>query len=129
MTAGGMAPAHGGRHEADDRWHLSDERDFLRRSLEDADREHVAGDLSDQDHAALVARDTAKLVEVEAELALLGPDPAGEGGATTGLGAVAAVRCRREIRTRRRAIRSPGRGRGGARSGSLPRACSSWPAA
>ena len=84
MTAGGMAPAHGGRHEADDRWHLSDERDFLRRSLEDADREHVAGDLSDQDHAALVARDTAKLVEVEAELALLGPDPAvrrGSGGA------------------------------------------------
>ncbi len=84
MTAGGMAPARGGRHEADDRWHLSDERDFLRRSLEDADREHVAGDLSDQDHAALVARDTAKLVEVEAELALLGPDPAvrrGSGGA------------------------------------------------
>ncbi len=34
----------------DDRWYLSDERDFLQRSLADADREHAAGDLSDEDH-------------------------------------------------------------------------------
>jgi len=59
------------RHE---RWYLTDERDFLRRSLADADREHEAGDLSAEDHAALRARDTARLVEVEAELATLGPE-------------------------------------------------------
>jgi tetratricopeptide (TPR) repeat protein len=53
----------------DERWHLSDERDFLRRSLRDAEREHAAGDLSDEDHALLVARDRARLAEVEAELA------------------------------------------------------------
>jgi tetratricopeptide (TPR) repeat protein len=59
----------------DDRWYLTDERDFLRRSLQDADREHEAGDLSDGDHALLVARDSARLAEVEAELATLDPDP------------------------------------------------------
>ena len=60
----------------DDRWYLADEREFLRRSLDDADREHEAGDLSDEDHAVLVARDAARLAEVEAELAALGPEPA-----------------------------------------------------
>jgi hypothetical protein len=65
-------------HEAsgrDDRWYLTDEREFLRRSLEDADREHEAGDLSDEDHAVLVTRDSTRLVEVEAELATLDPSP------------------------------------------------------
>jgi hypothetical protein len=57
------------RLERDDRWHLADERDFLRRSLQDAAREHAAGDLSDEDHALLVARDATRLAEVEAELA------------------------------------------------------------
>lgn len=56
------------------RWHLQDEREFLRRSLADAEREHEAGDLSDADHAVLVARDASRLHEVEAELAALGPD-------------------------------------------------------
>ena len=37
----------------------------------DADREHEAGDLSDEDHAVLVARDSGRLAEVEAELAAL----------------------------------------------------------
>ncbi len=60
----------------DERWYLSDERDFLRRSLADADRELEAGDLSDEDHSVLVARDSARLAEVEAELAALGPEPA-----------------------------------------------------
>jgi len=60
----------------DDRWYLADEREFLRRSLDDADREHEAGDLSDEDHAVLVARDAARLAEVETELAALGPEPA-----------------------------------------------------
>ncbi len=59
----------------DDRWYLTDERDFLRRSLQDAEREHEAGDLSDEDHAVLVERDAARLTEVEAELAVLGPVP------------------------------------------------------
>ena len=60
----------------DERWHLRDERDFLQRSLADAEREHDAGDLSDEDHAVLVARDSARLTEVEAELAALGPTAA-----------------------------------------------------
>jgi tetratricopeptide (TPR) repeat protein len=59
------------RDERDERWYLSDQRDFLRRSLEDADREHEAGDLSDEDHALLVARDEARLADVEAELRTL----------------------------------------------------------
>jgi tetratricopeptide (TPR) repeat protein len=63
-----------GDEDRDERWYLTDERDFLRRSLADADREREAGDLSAEDHAALRARDTARLVEVEAELATLGPE-------------------------------------------------------
>lgn len=66
------------RSPRDGRWYLSDERDFLERSLADADREREAGDLSDDDHAVLVARDRARLVEVEDELAALdasAPDP------------------------------------------------------
>ncbi len=57
------------RLERDERWHLADERDFLRRSLQDAAREHAAGDLSDEDHALSMARDATRLAEVEAELA------------------------------------------------------------
>jgi cytochrome c-type biogenesis protein CcmH/NrfG len=65
-----------------DRWHLDDEREFLRRSLEDAEREHAAGDLSDQDLAALVKRDQARLDEVEAALERLGPAAAPEEAAS-----------------------------------------------
>jgi hypothetical protein len=61
--------------QRDDRWYLTDERDFLWRSLDDADREHTAGDLSDDDYAVLVARDAARLAEVEAEIAALHPAP------------------------------------------------------
>ena len=60
----------------DERWYLNDEQEFLRRSLQDAEREHEAGDLSDEDHAVLVARDAARLTVVEAELAALGEEPA-----------------------------------------------------
>ena len=56
---------HQERSPRDERWYLTDERDFLERSLADADREREAGDLSDEDHAVLVARDRARLVEVE----------------------------------------------------------------
>ncbi len=51
-----------------DRWRLLDERDFLRRSLEDAREEHEAGDLADDDYAMLRRRDERRLAEVEAAL-------------------------------------------------------------
>jgi tetratricopeptide (TPR) repeat protein len=57
------------RAPRDDRWYLTDEREFLRRSLADADRELEAGDLSVEDHALLVRRDRSRLAEVEDELA------------------------------------------------------------
>jgi tetratricopeptide (TPR) repeat protein len=69
----------------DERWYLTDERDFLERSLADADREREAGDLSDEDHAVLVARDRSRLAEVEDELAALdAAAPASSDAAPTG---------------------------------------------
>jgi hypothetical protein len=65
----------------DERWYLTDQEDFLRRSLDDARREHEAGDLSDEDYDVLVARDAARLTEVEAELAALGPEAAEQSSA------------------------------------------------
>src|SRR5580692_8281782 len=59
------------RGPRDERWYLTDEREFLQRSLADADREREAGDLSVEDHALLVGRDRNRLAEVEAELAAL----------------------------------------------------------
>lgn len=59
------------REPRDERWYLTDEREFLQRSLSDADRERAAGDLSSEDHALLVARDHARLADVEDELAAL----------------------------------------------------------
>jgi len=59
------------RPTGDERWYLTDEREFLQRSLADADRERDAGDLSVEDHVLLVARDRTRLDEVEAELAAL----------------------------------------------------------
>jgi hypothetical protein len=56
---------------ATDRWTLADRRDFLRRSLDDADQEHEAGDLADDDYELLRRRDEARLAEVEARLAAL----------------------------------------------------------
>lgn len=50
-------------------WHLHDERELLQRSLEDAHREHVAGDLADGDYELLKARDERRLAEVDAALA------------------------------------------------------------
>lgn len=60
--------------DRDRRWLLNDEREFLIRSLDDAERERAAGDLSEADYAVLVNRDRRKLAGVEAELAQLGPD-------------------------------------------------------
>lgn len=76
-----------GEATRDERWYLTDELDFLRRSLDDARLEHEAGDLSDEDYGVLVTRDTARLAEVEAELAALGPEAAGpEDGAPSAVG-------------------------------------------
>ena len=51
-----------------DDWHLRDERELLERSLVDAEREHGAGDLTDEDYALLRARDERRLAEVVAAL-------------------------------------------------------------
>lgn len=51
-------------------WRLNDRREFLQRSLEDARREHDAGDLTDADYDALRRRDEELLAEVEASLAV-----------------------------------------------------------
>jgi hypothetical protein len=67
---------------SDERWYLNDQIDFLRRSLDDARLEHEAGDLSDDDYDVLVTRDTARLTEVETELAALAPEPDEPPGAT-----------------------------------------------
>lgn len=79
------------RAVADERWSLLDRRDFLRRSLDDAAREHEAGDLEEVDYELLRRRDLDALVQVEAALAALdrpGPEaPEGVGGACDGAGA------------------------------------------
>jgi hypothetical protein len=85
------ASARDGRDDdpSDARWHLEDERAFLQRSLDDADRELEAGDLSADDHALLVARDATRLAEVDADLAALDsdpPQPAADEAASASLG-------------------------------------------
>jgi tetratricopeptide (TPR) repeat protein len=70
------AAVGGGTGRADDeqeRWSLNDQREFLLRSIDDAEREHEAGDLATADYDVLLHRDRARLAEVEAELAALGP--------------------------------------------------------
>ena len=93
------------------------------RSIDDAEREHDAGDLSEADYDVLVARDRSRLAEVEAELAALGPE----------LGPI--DRPHRRHRpidaapphpTSRRTEPGAVTGRGAA-SGSSSPACSSWP--
>jgi tetratricopeptide (TPR) repeat protein len=59
----------------DARWFLTDQREFLIRSIADAEVEHGAGDLTDEDFSLLVARDRSKLAEVEAALGELAPLP------------------------------------------------------
>ncbi len=66
------------------RWRLVNRRDFLRRSLEDAEREHAAGDLADDDYRRLTRRDRRLLDEVEGQLAALAPE---DPGALDGAGA------------------------------------------
>jgi len=56
-----------------ERWYLNDQREFLLRSIDDAEREHAAGDLSEADYDVLMVRDQQRLAEVEGELSALGP--------------------------------------------------------
>lgn len=75
---------------------LEEQRDFLRRSLGDLDREHEAGDLADDDLVTLRADYTRRLQEVEAELAggaeaLLARAPRRPAARTVALGAVILV--------------------------------------
>src|SRR6185312_3331174 len=81
-TVGGGEPDP--RSEAkQERWYLNDQREFLRRSIEDAEREHAAGDLATSDFDVLVSRDRQRLAEVESELAALGPEANGREPAAT----------------------------------------------
>jgi cytochrome c-type biogenesis protein CcmH/NrfG len=54
-----------------DRWHLEDEAEFLRRSLDDAKSELEAGDLDRADYDALCRRDESRLGAVQAALRVL----------------------------------------------------------
>jgi hypothetical protein len=66
-----------------DRWHLEDEAEFLRRSLEDAKSELEAGDLGRADYDALRRRDEARLGAVEAALRALDAEDQQEAEAET----------------------------------------------
>ena len=75
---------------ADEQWYLVDRRDFLARSLADAEAEHEAGDLSDDDYALLRQRDQVRLDEVQEQLAELdaleatgSPGPTPDGATAT----------------------------------------------
>lgn len=61
---------------AEELWRLSDERDFLVRSLDDARAEFEAGDLSARDYDILRRRDEQRLAALDARLApSLSPEP------------------------------------------------------
>ena len=76
MTTDAVVGGEGGRADTEhERWSLNDQRDFLLRSIDDAERELLAGDLSKDDYDVLLLRDQTRLAEVEAELAALGPAP------------------------------------------------------
>jgi len=57
---------------------IREEREFLRLSLQDAERELLAGDLAPKDFEVIVTRDRHRLAALEAELAAL--DAATQGG-------------------------------------------------
>ncbi|MEI6700193.1 MAG: hypothetical protein WCL38_00350 [Actinomycetota bacterium] len=58
---------------ADRRWQLDDGISSLRRSIADAELEHAAGELETDELDRIVRRDSALLIDLEAELALLEP--------------------------------------------------------
>lgn len=72
------------RTEPTEQWRLHDEREFLQRSLEDAEREHAAGDLADADYVLLRRRDEARLAAVDAALAALDDRPPADASSAGG---------------------------------------------
>ncbi len=60
-----------------ERWRLEDEARFLRASLADAEAEHQAGDLSDEDFSLLRRRDATRLAVVEEALGQVAKAEAG----------------------------------------------------
>jgi hypothetical protein len=68
QRAAADAPEATERADADRRWRLEDERDFLVRSLADLRAEREAGDIETRDYEALLGRDSDRLASVEAEL-------------------------------------------------------------
>ena len=102
-TAGPEVPAADtAPPDTEERWALVDRRDFLRRSLEDADREHEAGDLEDADYVLLRRRDEASLADVEAQLAALDSRPAPDPVVPVGARRIPAGVPRRRVRRPRR---------------------------
>ncbi len=96
MTTGATESEQERTDTGSERWYLNDEREFLLRSIDDAERERDAGDLSEGDYQVLVARDRARLAEVEVKLATLGPElppeaelPSPDGAAASSDGAPA----------------------------------------
>ncbi len=71
-SATGADPTGGAGDAALDGPALDQQRRFLTQSLDDADAEYLAGDLSDKDYLALRRRDVARLAAVEARLGELG---------------------------------------------------------
>ncbi len=59
---------------AERRWQLEDGISSLRRSIADAELEHAAGELESDELDRIVRRDSAKLIDLEAELVLLEPE-------------------------------------------------------
>jgi tetratricopeptide (TPR) repeat protein len=84
-----------------ERQRLEQERDFLLRSLEDLDAERVAGDVSEDDYAALRARYTARAAAVLRALDGLS-DASSAGRATPERGPAAATTGAEPSRRRRR---------------------------
>ncbi len=70
---------------SDDPAALEARRAFLEQSLADAEAEHDAGDLSDEDHRSIRSRDGARLAAVRARIDQLGAAaaPAGRGSVVT----------------------------------------------
>ena len=129
MTTGATESEQERTDTGSERWYLNDERDFLLRSIDDAERERDAGDLSEGDYQVLVARDRARLAEVEVKLATLGPELQPEPEAASPDGARPHPTGQRPRPTGRRPHPTPrpgaATGRGAASVSSSP-ACSLW---
>lgn len=88
---------------------LEEERDFLLRSLDDLDREHDAGDLSDDDHRALKDDYTARAAAVLRKLQALdssAPDAAGRKAAKRSATTAASARSGASQKEKGRSLRS-----------------------